>query len=427
MINLLKLLMAEQEQELKRVADTVCRQVQFPDIKNKIEVAIGMRRAGKTTFMLQQITKLLAQSIPAHRILYINFEDDRLLPCSQEKLRDLLEGFYTLYPNNHDHLCYLFLDEIHNVDDWPLVIRRFFDTKNVKIYLSGSSAKLLSTEIATSLRGRAFTIEIWPYSFSEFLHARNVQLHGDHLGQQNLDILFHELLHYLNHGGFPESVDEQLSQGRQILQSYVELVIIRDIIERYHIKNIALLKYLIKTLLKNTACGFSVNKFHNDLKSQKIEGSPAVIHNYLSYLEDAYLAFPVLLFDESLRRVQSNPRKIYAVDSGLVKAFTFSLNNNHGHMFENLIYLDLRRQGHEIYYYLTSDRFEVDFLTRDRLGKAHAYQVVWDDKDIEVMNREQRALNALEKEMNIKGQIITPKIYLEKIWHSLKTGDLCYL
>lgn len=415
--------MAEQAQALANIEQTVVRQVEFPDIPHKIHVVIGMRRVGKTTFLLQKIHQLLTvENIPRERILYINFEDDRLLPCSQAQLRSLLESFYEFYPHNHEHECYFFLDEIQNVDGWDLVIRRFFETRRVKIYLSGSSAKMLSKEISTSLRGRAIATEIWPFSFQEFLSSQGIEFKGDLWTRQQRDIMYQQLKLFFEKGGFPEAVHQTSINARHIIQDYVELVIMRDVVERYKIKNITLIKYLIKTLVKNTGCGFSVNKFYHDIRSQKIEGSVAVIHDYLGYLEDAFFAFLTPLYDESLRRVQSNPRKIYTIDSGVVKAFSLSLNQNFGHLFENLIYLDLRRQRHAIHYALTDDRYEIDFFTQNAVGKCCAYQVVWDTLDKDTLMREQRALDALKNEKGIEGVLMTPDIYLEMIWRSITTG-----
>ena len=160
--DILRVLSEEFDNKLNLIRDLVPREAQFPDAPNKIKVAIGMRRSGKTYFLYQQILKLMSDGVSKTRILYLNFEDDRLLPLTQKKLAKLIEGFYAIYPENNNVKCYLFLDEIQNVEGWPMVVRRFHDTKNVELFLTGSSAKLLSKEIATSLRGRSLAVEIWP-------------------------------------------------------------------------------------------------------------------------------------------------------------------------------------------------------------------------------------------------------------------------
>lgn len=424
MNDLLLALLEELHDRINTFADGIERETKLPPIPNKIMVAIGMRRTGKTYFLLQFIEKLLQENVPLTRILYVNFEDSRLYPLTSENLSNLLDGFYSLYPENHDQLCYLFLDEIQNIENWQAVIRRYFDTKKVKIYLTGSSAKLLSKEIATSLRGRSIATEIWPFSFTEFLTAKKIQL-PQMYGKKGLDISIHWLKMYLKQGGFPEILEFERSlenrpnnapeiaeeNRRRILQDYLSAVIFRDIVERYKVSNIELIRYMINFLLKNVGCSFSVHKFYNDLKSQGHAVSKTTIHNYLSYIEDAYVAFTVSLYSESFRKEHTNPRKIYAVDTGLVSACTFGFAENTGHHFENLIYLDLRRANHKIYYYLTKTRKEVDFLTQDLLGKWHLFQVCWDTTNVQTLERETAALKEAEEELKITGECVTPSSY----------------
>ena len=147
----------------------VKRTTQLPDIKGKANVVIGMRRAGKTWFCLQKIIKLLKAGTRKNQILYLNFEDDRLLEFNVNHFQEILDIYYGKYPENKDNVSYFFFDEIQRIDQWEIFIRRLIDTENVKIYITGSSSKLLSTEIATSLRGRSLSTEIFPLSFHEFL------------------------------------------------------------------------------------------------------------------------------------------------------------------------------------------------------------------------------------------------------------------
>lgn len=412
MKELMQILQEEFHEKIRDFMGGVEREARFPAVANKIKVAIGMRRTGKTFFLLQKAKYLINANIPLSRILYINFEDDRLYPLVQEKLIGLIDAFYSLYPENHDLLCYIFLDEIQNVEQWPLVVRRYFDSKKVELYLTGSSAKLLSKEIASALRGRSLSTEIWPFSFHEYLKAHQLKFDQKIMGKKAQDQLQKYLYQYLIQGGFPEVTGIHESERLRILQDYVNVVIFRDIIERYQITNIVLIRYMIKALLKQVGSSFSVNKFYNDLKSQGFAVAKTTVHEYLSYIEDAYLAFSVPLYTESLRKSQTNLKKIYAIDTGLVSAYTFSFSENLGRLFENVVYLDLRRRGHKIYYYLTEARHEVDFITRDKLGKLHLYQVVWNTDDVETMKREIRALREAEKELKIKGEIITPHYYI---------------
>lgn len=410
--SVLALLLQEFHDKLKSLRHFVPRTAAFPNVENKINVAIGMRRAGKTYFVYEKIMQLLDAGVALSEILYINLEDDRLLPLSINKLANLLDGFYSMYPENHEKKCYFFLDEIQNVDDWAIVIRRFFDSKKVAIFLTGSSAKLLSKEIATSLRGRSLATEIWPYDFNEYKLAINSLVNTALYSAKTRDKLMQVFRQYLDLGGFPEVVFYDRSVRDQTLQDYVSIVTFRDIIERYNITNLSVIKYMITVMLGNVAKLFSINKFYNDLRSQGYKVGKDSLYDYAQYLEDAYFLFSVPLYSESIRKVQSNPKKIYAIDTGLVRAMTFDPGKDLGRLFENLIYLDLRRRGFEIYYYLTSDRYEVDFLVQTRKGEKELIQVTWDMTDVETKKREERALAVAMSELNIPGQIITVDSYL---------------
>lgn len=315
---------------------------------------------------------MLDGGTPESTILYINFEDDRLMPLNEHKLAKLVDAFYRIYPENHEKKCYMFFDEVQNVDNWPIVIRRLHDTKNAEIFLTGSSSKLLSTE-------------------------------------DNLTKIFNN---YLSEGGFPEIISFSPDIKQKTLQEYLDVTIYRDIIERHNIKNPNLIKYMILSMIKNIGKPFSVNKFYNALKSQRYQISKDILYEYVNHIEDAYLAFPVALYDKSLRKIYTNPKKLYAIDPGLIRALTLDYENDLGRLFENIIYLDLRRLGYNINYYLTSERYEIDFLAQTPRGDKKLLQIAWDVEDSRTKKWEERALEAAKKELNIEGRIITLDSYL---------------
>lgn len=409
---LLQILLGELHDKLRRVTDLVTRDTKFPDAPNKIKVAIGMRRSGKTYFVYQYILQLLAQSVDKTSILYINFEDDRLLPLDSQKLACLVDAFYSLYPENHDRKCYLFFDEIQNVEDWPIVVRRLHDSKNAEIFLTGSSAKLLSREIATSLRGRSLATEVWPYSFSEFLRAKRITVDKQLYDKRTQDTLTQAFHEYLTTGGFPEVTSFDLSVRQQTLQEYLDVAIYRDIIERHQIKNPTLVKYMILSMVHNVGRPFAINKFYNDTRSQGYQIGKDVLYEYADHIEDAYLAFSAPIHDKSIRKVQTNPKKLYAIDPGMVRALTLDYENDLGRLFENVIYLDLKRLGCTIQYYLTKERYEIDFLVQTARGHKKLFQAVWNMEDKMTLEREQRALFHGMKELKIDGEIITLDSYL---------------
>lgn len=412
MLPILQTIQEEFHLALSLTEKSTPRSYKFPEAKNMIKVAVGMRRSGKTYFLFQTIRELLSKNASLERILYLNFEDDRILPMDHKTMGQMIDAWYTLYPENHDHCCYLFLDEVQNVEGWPLVLRRMLDTKNIQIYVTGSSAKLLSKEIATSLRGRSLSIEILPYNYLEYLTAHHQELPSKPFGQRALDHHRSYLLKYFQTGGFPAIQPMLPNEQLETLQNYVETVIFRDVIERYKINNIALMKYFINFLLKNIASPFSINKFYNDIKSQGHKVGKDTLYSYLTYLEDAFLVFSVPLFTESLRHMETRPKKIYAIDNGLVLANTFNLSENLGKLLENQVYLDLRREGKKIFYYHTADGYEVDFITQDSQGQYEMIQVVWDINDQETLDRETRALRQAEQELGFPGKVVDYTHYL---------------
>lgn len=203
MDNFLPILQEEFLQTLEKTRYSTHRDYQFPQAKDFAMVAIGMRRSGKTYFLFQTIRDLLSKGVSIDQLLYLNFEDDRLFPIDQKKMGDMIDALYTLHPHLHHVRCYLFLDEVQNVENWPLVIRRLLDTKNIEIYITGSSAKMLSKEIATSLRGRSLSMEIQPYDFKEFLASRNIPMPSKPFGKKILDSYRMHLLEFFKVGGFP--------------------------------------------------------------------------------------------------------------------------------------------------------------------------------------------------------------------------------
>jgi len=412
--SLLPILLGEFHNKLTLLKDLVIREIAFPNAPNKIKVAIGMRRTGKTYFLYQQILRLLDEGVDKKVILYINFEDDRLLPLNEQKLAKLVDSFYSLYPENHDKKCYLFFDEIQNVNSWPTVIRRLHDTKNAEIFLTGSSAKLLSKEIASSLRGRSLAIEIWPYSFNEFIKAKKISIDRslyDKKTQDNLTRIFQD---YLSEGGFPEIVSFDPDVKQRTLQEYLDVVIFRDIIERHNIKNPTLIKYMILSMIHNVGKPFTINKFYNDSKTRGYQIGKDILYEYADHIEDAYLAFSIAIFDKSIRKAQTNPKKLYAIDPGMIRALTLDFEGDLGRLFENVVYLDLKRLGYIVNYYLTSERYEIDFLAQTPRGHKKFFQVVWDMQDPQTMERETRALRSGINELKIEGEIITLDSYLQK-------------
>jgi predicted AAA+ superfamily ATPase len=341
------------------ITNILPREYHIPLESKKIISLIGVRRSGKSSILFDLI-KRLRENNDRENIIYINFEDDRLYPLVLSSLDLLLESYYELYPTKREEKVYLFLDEVQVVDNWELYVRRIYDTENIHIYVTGSSAKLLSTEIATSLRGRTIVYEIFPFSFNEYLQYKEIKvnLHSS----KSLSFIKNALDAYLIDGGFAETINEDPPVARKILSDYLELIVYKDIVDRYNIKNRSLLKHLNKYCFTNIATLVSFTKLFNEFKSQGYKLSKDTIFDYISYLEDAYTLFPVPIYRNSVKEEQRNPKKIYAIDNGFKKIYDYAMGEDMSKLYENVVFLHLRRQTKDIYYF--KEKQEVDFYAK---------------------------------------------------------------
>lgn len=360
----------------------VSRDIQIPVDSGKIVSLIGVRRSGKTSILFRIITELRKRVDPL-RIIYINFEDDRIFPLELADLNDLIEGYFEMYPEKRDEKLYIFFDEIQNVDNWEKFIRRIYDTLHAEIFITGSSSKLLSAEIATALRGRTITYEIFPLSFSEYLRFKGIEVNMH--SSRSMSYVANAFDQYILHGGFAEAVDAAPDIRSRIHRDYVDLIIYKDIIERYGIKNHGLMKHLVKYCFSNMATSASMTKLYNDFKSQGFKLGKDTLFDYFSYLNDAFAVFSVPIFRNSLREEQRNPKKIYGVDNGFRSIFDVSLSPDYGRLYENAAFLHLRRRSREIYYFLQDQ--EVDFYCRTDSEQIVA-NISYDIRDPQTRKRE---------------------------------------
>lgn len=338
------------------IRSTLKREINVPLHSDKIISLIGVRRCGKTSILYNMIEEL-RRSIDPKNIVYINFEDDRLFGSKLSDLDEMIEGYFELYPDKRDEKVYLFFDEVQNIFGWEVFIRRIYDTLNVQITITGSSSKLLSSEIATSLRGRTLTYEIFPFSFKEYLRFKNITVNLN--SSKSLSYIKNSFEEYLVSGGFPETIGEDGSIQKRILSDYVNLIVYKDIIERYNISNTVLLKHLIKYTFVNIATSISITKLYNDFKSNGFKLGKETLFDYFGYLEEAYALFSVPIFRSSVREEQRNPKKIYAIDNGLRAVYDASFSPDYAKLYENLVFLALRSQTADIYY--VKEHQEIDF------------------------------------------------------------------
>jgi uncharacterized protein len=376
------------------------RDAQLARIQGKADVVIGMRRTGKTWFAFQTMAELCAAGHPREALLYVNLDDERLAGMTVQELGRLVEAYYRRWPDMRAREVSMFLDEIQVVPGWERFARRLLDSENVKLCLTGSSAKLLSREIASSMRGRAVSTEIFPFSLREA--ARHAGLPNPVTGasKRQRSQLEHFTLQYLEIGGFPEAQGVDPHRRRQILQGYLDVVILRDVIERHAVSNAAALRRFARQLMNNPGGMMSVHRIYNDFRSQGLSVSKDTLHAFLDYLTDAYLFFSVSVDSDSERVRQSNPRKVYCIDPGMVRACTSNRQADVGHRLETFVFLELRRRAEEIAYCRTGDGFEGDFRARLTSGEEVLVQACAELGDNGTRERE---LRATEKCMDVLG------------------------
>lgn len=371
------------------------RDVRLPLLRHKAVAVVGMRRTGKTTFLWQVLSDRLARGVNRDGLLFFGFEDERLAGMGTNDLQGIVEEYYLLHPEWRDRRrATFFLDEIQVVPGWEPFARRLLDTEKIDLFLSGSSAKLLSREVATSMRGRAMEVLVHPFSFREFLRhvGREPVAAPARLPKAERSGLQKSLRLYLSDGGFPEAVGADIRERAQLLKGYVDVVLLRDVIERHEVSHPVALRWMVRQLLGNAAGSFSVNRFYADLRSQGIPVAKETLHAYLAHLEDAFLIRTVSLSSRSERRRMVNPRKVYPVDPGLIPLFDKTGRGDIGHSLETCVMLELERRGAEVAYVRNADGTEVDFLARYPDGRRELIQVCADRTASDVRSREIGAL-----------------------------------
>jgi predicted AAA+ superfamily ATPase len=382
------------ERDLSRVKH---RDIQIPHDVNKVVSVIGPRRAGKTSLLFHLIHKL-RESVSTERLVYVNFEDDRLFPIELKDMDTLLSAYYELFPEHKNHTVWFFFDEIQEVPNWELFIRRINDTENCRIYLTGSSAKLLSRELATSLRGRTLVYEIFTLTFSEFLRFNEVYI--DQNTSKGKATMLYWFDQWLSQGGFPELVFLPSDLHKRTIQEYTDLMLYRDIVERFSLKNPSLLKFVFKFVVQNMANPLSINKIFNDLSSQGFAISRSTLYDYFSYLEETFTVFKVDKWHRSVRVQAVNPSKYYLVDP----AFKYSMTStkDDGRVLENTVFMHFKNQGIHPNYLLNKQ--EVDFYWEG----GTPTNVCFDISDPMTRSREVNGMvEALEKLGLSEGVIIT--------------------
>ena len=384
------------------------RDVLIPDINNKPLIITGIRRSGKTYFMSQIWQEVSSkENLKEKNLLVFNFFDERIESITIKELDNLIICHSELNPefNDEDPLL-IFLDEIQLVPNWELYISRLQNIKRYRIFITGSSAKLLSKDISTVMRGRAISLEIFPFSFKE--RIRHLKYTPKSSGPAERAKLTKHLYGYLLEGGFPETIGTKEYERNLILQEYYNVLFFKDIVERHNISDPKQVKTLLKILINQFSGSITINKLTQRMKSLGFKSDKEKISNFLEYFYDCYLLYEVPIFSTSELKKNINPRKIYCIDNGIINAVRSSPLESNGLLLENLVYITLRKRKFEISYFSTKDDYKVDFVTEDNKGMLSLIQVCYSLSDDDTRERELKSLTNSMKESGIQnGSIIT--------------------
>lgn len=387
-------------------------EIQKPKRGNLAQVIVGTRRCGKTYRLYQEMRDIINAGYDISHILYFNFEDERLKPYSTALLSDVVDTYFSMHPEAKTDGCFLFFDEIQEVPEWGLFLRRIIDTTKATIYVTGSSSKMLSSELSSEFRGRSISKEMFPMSFSEYVRFTTGKKYSFDSGFSSEDqaILRKSLSDFLLRGGYIASLKLSAIDATSLLQEYAYRTVAMDVIERYNLHAPQVAMNFLTRCLASSARELSINKVANEFKSRGVSTSRETLSNLLSYFNDAYLLFPI---NDLSRAIADNSRscsKVYAVDPGMFAAFSKASAAEIGQRLETAVFNKLRRIAPSVRNgSVSSLRFEhdyklheVDFVVGDAL-LCEAFQLVQVCFNLEDAKTRKREISALQAAMQKYG------------------------
>jgi hypothetical protein len=383
------------------------RDITLFEEKNFINDIVGPRRAGKTYLMYLTIQKL-RERLDKEATVYINFENRKLMPLQETYFNDVIDFIYAENLLEKYGTVYLFLDEVQRIEGWEHYIRSIYDEfkEKVRIYISESSANLLSKEYAKLLTGRHLTTQVFPLSFLEFLHFQGLTVNLDMRTEREEARVKKALSEYLQTGGFPDVV---LGQDKDaILSQLFTDIVSRDVLSRTTIRKANVVEEFSYYLASNIGNLLSFNKMKNYFASRGIKISVPTLSNYFWHFKNAFLFFDSTIFSYTVKDQLLYPRKIYCVDTGLANASGFKTSEDTGRLYENMVAIELLRKGYEIYYWKTKQQEEVDFVVKKGMQVVQLIQVCTELTSNETFQREVKVLlKALDAFHLNKGMILT--------------------
>ena len=386
--------------------------IQRPERNNLAQVIVGTRRCGKTYRLFQEMRDVLNAGYRREIMLYFNFEDERLKPYSSGLLSDVLDTFFAMHPMARDEGCFLFFDEIQEVPDWSLFLRRVIDSTKATVYVTGSSSKMLSADLASEFRGRSLSRELFPLSFSEYVRLSTGAAIANAGGFSSSDaaLLRNALGDYLLRGGFMAALSLPAADGMMLMQEYAYRTAAMDVVERYNLRVPQVAVSFLSRCLASSARELSVNKVTNEFKSRGVSTSRETLSNLLAYYEDAYLVFSLNNLSCALADNPRSSSKIYAVDPGMFAAFSRAASKEEGQRLETAAFNKLRRLAPtartgslaRLTFEHGGASHEVDFVMGDAL-LGDVYRLVEVSVDLANPKTREREVSALADAMGKYG------------------------
>lgn len=362
------------------------RNTQLPLDGNRIVTVTGIRRCGKSSLLGLTINHLLEKGVPRERILYVGFDDERFLSMSSENFDELLQAYREMYPETPLKDVYMFFDEIQLINGWELFVLRVYKNYCRHIFVTGSTAKMLSEEMASALRGWPDEYREYPLNFTEYLSFKDIKANKfSEEGKAKLAVAFRC---YCEEGGFPEVVlQKSKTEKYKILQSYFNTMLFRDLMEHYHINaSPSVVRYFLKRVMNNLTKPTSVNNIYNDLKSQGLKVSKDSLYLWLDYTCNIFMFRKVEKYERSMVKKRSSPAKYYVADIALRNAVLLPESEDAGKALENIVYLNLERSlGEEDRIFYFNESKECDFVVQRGERISELIQVCWalDDNNID--------------------------------------------
>ena len=380
--------------------DVIGRDIALPINRKKIITIPGVRRCGKSTLMEIAINELVESGVSVERILWLGFDDERLKNMTSDELDDVIVSYMEMYPDIPIKEVYMFFDEIQLIKDWEYFVLRVYKSYCKNIFVCGSNATMLSTELSSALRGYPLEYETYPLSFNEYCRFKGIPTKG--FLEQDKARLRTAFEAYNMESAFPEIVlTSSKSEQTKLLQGYFDTMLLKDLVEHYRISNIGVVRYFVKRIMANLTKPTSINAIYKDIKSQGLKVSKDDLYLWANYICDIFMFIRISRYDRSLIKEQKSLDKYYCIDNGLRGAVLMPQSNDNGKGLENVVLLQLNRikqPSDKITYY--QGEKECDFVLQRNESVIQLFQVTWDMTD---ENTREREVNGILEASQITG------------------------